>query len=72
MTDRSVGPLGPRRPPRSAQEALMRALANPEAARQLREALDEERLGIPPTPLRDVQAEARRRSVAREHARRSA
>ena len=38
----------------------------------LREALDEERLGIPPTPLRDVQAEARRRSVAREHARRSA
>ena len=49
----------------------MRALANPEAARQLRAALEEERLGIPPTPLREVQAEARRRKVARERAPRS-
>src|SRR5204862_9434 len=72
MTNHSSAHIDRRRPPRSTEEALMRALANPEAARQLREALEEERRGLPPTPLREVQAEARRRSVARERAQRSA
>jgi hypothetical protein len=55
MTER----IGYQGPPRIAEDVIAAALADEESMRQLRNAFEEERLGIPPVPLRQIQAELR-------------
>jgi len=58
-------------PPRKPDDVIARALANSELVRQLEDSLEAQRLGVPPVPFREMQAEAKRRDAARESARRT-
>lgn len=45
-------------PPRRPEDVIAAALADAELMRQLARSLDEERLGIPPAPLREIRAKS--------------
>ncbi len=64
--------IGYHGPPRRPEDVIASAFRNKELMRQLVASYEEERLGIPPVPWRQVRDEARARDRARARRSRTA